>query len=87
MTARSNSSPRAASNPLALSQVEHWHDEADVIIVGYGGAGVCAAIESADAGADTLVLERAGGGGGTTAMAAGHIYLGGGTRVQQACGY
>ena len=87
MTARSTPSPRAASNPLPLSQVEHWHDEADVIIVGYGGAGVCAAIESAAAGADTLVLERAGGGGGTTAMAAGHIYLGGGTRVQQACGY
>ena len=33
-----------------------------------------------------LVLERASGGGGTTANAAGHVYLGGGTRVQKAVG-
>ena len=77
----------SASRPVSLHTVASWHDEADVLVVGYGGAGVCAAIEAARAGADTLVLERASGGGGTTAMAAGHIYLGGGTRVQQACGY
>ena len=75
------------SSPVSLAEIGAWHDEADVLIVGYGGAGACAAIESAAAGADTLVLERASGGGGTTAMAAGHIYLGGGTRVQKACGY
>ena len=33
-----------------------------------------------------LVLERASGGGGVTAMAAGHLYMGGGTRVQKAVG-
>ncbi len=79
-------SPRA-SHPVPLHEIDEWYDEADVLIVGYGGAGACAAIEAATWGADTLVLERAGGGGGTTAMAAGHIYLGGGTRVQKACGY
>ena len=82
-----DSSNLVPSRPVALSDVQEWHAECDVLIVGYGGAGVCAAIEAAKAGADTLVLERAGGGGGTTAMAAGHIYLGGGTRVQKACGY
>ncbi|HPG25572.1 MAG TPA: FAD-dependent oxidoreductase, partial [Myxococcota bacterium] len=61
-------------------------DEADVVIVGLGCAGVCAAIEAREAGADVLVLERASGGGGVTAMAAGHLYLGGGTRVQKAVG-
>ena len=63
-----------------------WDDAADVVIAGLGVAGACAAIEAAEAGADVLVLERAGGGGGTTANAAGHVYLGGGTRVQKAVG-
>src|SRR5262245_18779321 len=63
-----------------------WDDEADVIVVGYGAAGACAAIEAREAGADVLVLERASGPGGLTASAAGHIYMGGGTRVQKAVG-
>jgi succinate dehydrogenase/fumarate reductase flavoprotein subunit len=68
------------------AEVSEWCDEADVVIVGLGCAGVCAAIEARQAGADVLVLERASGGGGVTAMAAGHVYLGGGTRVQKAVG-
>jgi 3-oxo-5alpha-steroid 4-dehydrogenase len=67
--------------------VRRWDREADVVVVGFGCAGACAAIEAAEAGAETLVLERAGGGGGTSANAGGLIYLGGGTPVQQACGY
>jgi succinate dehydrogenase/fumarate reductase flavoprotein subunit len=63
-----------------------WDEEADVVIAGLGVAGVCAAIEAREAGASVLVLERASGGGGTTANAAGHVYLGGGTRVQKAVG-
>jgi 3-oxo-5alpha-steroid 4-dehydrogenase len=66
--------------------IDDWVDEADVVIVGLGCAGVCAAIEAREAGADVLVLERASGGGGITSMAAGHVYLGGGTRVQKAVG-
>ena len=34
---------------------------ADVVIVGFGAAGACAAIEAADAGADVLILDRFGG--------------------------
>ena len=50
-------------------------------------AGVCAAVAAAEAGAAVLVLERSGGCSGSTAVAAGHFYLGGGTAVQTACGF
>jgi 3-oxosteroid 1-dehydrogenase len=35
-----------------------WGEEADVVIVGYGGAGAVTAIEAADAGASVIVLEK-----------------------------
>ena len=81
------SGENAASSPLRAASIAKWDRDADVVSVGYGGAGACAAIEAARAGASVLLLERAGGGGGTTAMSAGHLYLGGGTRVQKATGY
>ncbi|GAA5125786.1 FAD-binding protein [Haloechinothrix salitolerans] len=59
----------------------------DVVVVGFGIAGGCAALEAARAGARVLVLERAAAHGGTTAMAGGHFYLGGGTAVQKATGH
>lgn len=68
------------------STIDTWSDEADVVVVGLGAAGSSAAIEAREAGADVLVLEKASGGGGLTASAAGHLYLGGGTRVQKAVG-
>ncbi|MEM9175572.1 MAG: FAD-binding protein [Myxococcota bacterium] len=74
---------------VEAADVSNWStevDAADVVIIGLGCAGVCAAIEAREAGADVLVFERASGGGGVTALAAGHIYLGGGTRVQNAVG-
>lgn len=69
------------------SAVPAWDHEADVVVVGHGGAGASAAIEAARAGVDTLVLERQTRGGGTTALSTGVVYFGGGTRVQQACGF
>ncbi len=68
------------------SSVSTWDDEVDVLVVGVGSAGSCAAIEAQEAGAKVLCLERASGAGGLTASAAGHLYLGGGTRVQKAVG-
>jgi 3-oxo-5alpha-steroid 4-dehydrogenase len=59
----------------------------DVLVVGFGIAGGCAAVEAAAAGASVLVLERAAAAGGTSAMAGGHFYLGGGTAVQRATGF
>ncbi|AKS34055.1 FAD-binding protein [Mycolicibacterium goodii] len=67
--------------------VEAWSDEADVVVIGFGIAGGCAAVSAAAAGARVLVLERAAAAGGTTAMAGGHFYLGGGTAVQRATGH
>ncbi len=72
---------------LDAASVDRWDEESDVVVVGLGSAGVCAAIEAAEAGASVTALERASGGGGLTCNAAGHLYLGGGTRVQKACGY
>jgi 3-oxo-5alpha-steroid 4-dehydrogenase len=69
------------------SDVSSWSDDVDVVVIGFGIAGGCAAVSAAAAGARVLVLERAAAAGGTTAMAGGHFYLGGGTAVQQATGH
>ncbi|MEV4316561.1 FAD-binding protein [Actinocrispum sp. NPDC049592] len=55
------------------------------MVVGFGAAGACAAIEAAAAGAEVLVLDRFAG-GGATAMSGGVVYAGGGTPQQQAAG-
>jgi succinate dehydrogenase/fumarate reductase flavoprotein subunit len=68
-------------------RIRRWDQAVDVIVVGLGAAGAAAALEAARAGAETLVLERAGSGGGTSAMSGGVLYLGGGTALQKACGF
>ncbi len=70
-----------------LSEVAEWSDDVDVVVIGFGIAGGCAAVSAAAAGARVLVLERGAVAGGTTALAGGHFYLGGGTAVQQATGH
>lgn len=72
---------------VAAADVPSWTDEFDVVVIGFGIAGGCAAVSAAAAGASVLVLERAAAAGGTTSMAGGHFYLGGGTAVQQATGH
>jgi 3-oxo-5alpha-steroid 4-dehydrogenase len=62
-----------------------WDDSADVVVVGFGAAGACAAIEASAAGADVLVLDRFTG-GGATAMSGGVVYAGGGTPQQTTAG-
>jgi 3-oxo-5alpha-steroid 4-dehydrogenase len=59
----------------------------DVVVVGFGIAGGCAALEAARAGARVLLLEKSAVHGGTSSMSGGHFYLGGGTAVQQATGH
>lgn len=85
-------SDKAKTNPSRarhLKDVAQWDREIDVAIVGFGGAGGCAAIEAADAGSAVIIFELASASGGSTAMSSAEFYMGGGggTRVQQACGF
>src|SRR5689334_23591200 len=57
----------------------------DVLVVGYGAAGVCAALEARSRGADVLAIDRFNG-GGATQVSGGIIYAGGGTWVQRQAG-
>lgn len=72
----------AASTARADEAETSWDREVDVIVVGSGGSGLSAAIESAAAGADTLVLEKADIVGGTTIRSAG-ITQAAGTEYQK----
>jgi len=58
----------------------------DVVIVGGGLSGICAAIAAAEKGASVIVLDRAYG-GGASAISGGIVYAGGGTRQQHEAGY
>ncbi len=52
---------------------DKWDKEADIVIVGYGGAGAAAAITAHDAGARVVVLEKTQKGGGSTRCSRGSI--------------
>jgi succinate dehydrogenase/fumarate reductase flavoprotein subunit len=51
-----------------------WDVQADVVVVRFGAAGACAALEAAGAGCDVVVLDRFGG-GGATALSGGVVYV------------
>ena len=72
---------------ISADDVTSWSDDVDVVVIGFGIAGGCAAVSAVAAGARVLVLERAAAAGGTTSLAGGHFYLGGGTAVQEATGH
>ena len=74
--------------PLEVARAEDiaWDDEADVLVVGWGAAGACAALEARAAGASVMVLDRFGG-GGASVLSGGVVYAGGGTPYQQQAGY
>jgi len=50
-----------------------WDHEADVVVIGYGGAGAAAAITAHDAGARVIVVEKSAAGGGNTRVSGGSI--------------
>lgn len=77
------------SNTFALANVPKWDIETDVAIVGFGGAGSCAAIEAFDAGSQVAIFELASESGGSTKLSSAEVYMGGsgGTPIQKACGF
>ena len=62
-----------------------WTSEADVIVIGLGGAGVAAALQSIENGLSAIAIDRFEGGGATKASG-GVIYAGGGTSPQKEAG-
>lgn len=73
--------------PLVLDEANarQWDDAADLVVVGFGGAGVAAALEAAEHGVNVLALDRYEG-GGSSAANGGVFYAGGGTRIQREAG-
>ncbi len=73
--------------PIEIENAEttQWDEEVDVAVVGFGGAGACAAIEANDQGARVMAIDRFNG-GGATKLSGGVIYAGGGTSHQKNCG-
>lgn len=63
----------------------HFDEEADLVIVGLGGAGVAAAVEGLERGLKVIAIDRYEG-GGSTAANGGVFYAGGGTVIQKAAG-
>ena len=63
--------PVAGVHAVEYSKSIKFDKTADVVILGYGGAGACAAIEAHDAGAKVLILEKLPQGGGNTAVSSG----------------
>ena len=75
--------PGHGSRPALADEAvsARWVDSADLVVVGGGGAGFCAAIEAANAGASVLVLEKAGFCGGNTQLSNGML-MAAGTKEQ-----
>jgi 3-oxosteroid 1-dehydrogenase len=54
-----------------------WNQEADLVVVGSGGAGLTGALVAAEEGATVIVLEKAPRIGGTTAVSGGGVWIAG----------
>lgn len=83
-----NSTCTAIQAPLRVADSSSvtWDEQCDVLIIGWGAAGACAALEARANGADVLIADRFTG-GGASAKSGGVVYAGGGTRYQHAAGF
>lgn len=77
----------AIDAPLVIANPDahDWADEADVVVVGLGGAGVAAALEALEQGLSVIALDHYDG-GGSSAANGGVYYAGGGTSIQREAG-
>ena len=83
-----NSTCTAIQAPLCVADSSSvaWDEQCEVLIIGWGAAGACAALEARANGADVLIADRFTG-GGASAKSGGVVYAGGGTRYQHAAGF
>ncbi len=87
MELRANAVKATGESPLRLSRASDidWHECTEVVVVGFGAAGACTALEAAANGARVTLLDRLSG-GGASALSGGVVYAGGGTTIQQQAG-
>ena len=62
-----------------------WDDEADLVVIGLGGAGIAASLEALEQNLSVIGLDKTSG-GGATARSGGVFYAGGGTSIQKEAG-
>ncbi len=84
LTATAAATLAAGAAALPRSAVKAWDMHTEVLVIGSGAAGVCAAIEARLAGANVLLIESLSQFGGSSAMSGGVVYAGGGTALQKA---
>lgn len=65
----------ASSQAKSITPEMKWDGEADVIVVGFGGAGAATAITAHDLGNKVLILEKMSAAGGNTAVSAGGFMI------------
>jgi 3-oxo-5alpha-steroid 4-dehydrogenase len=74
--------------PLQVADADAlaWQARCEVLVIGWGAAGACAALEARTQGADVMVADRFVG-GGASQKSGGVVYAGGGTAQQRAAGF
>ncbi|MEP7737771.1 3-oxosteroid 1-dehydrogenase [Nocardioides sp. 31GB23] len=74
--------PRAATSTITAA--DPLPTEVDVVVVGAGGAGMTAALAAGTAGLDTLLVEKSGYFGGSTARSGGGVWIPGNYALREA---
>ncbi|TDF85949.1 FAD-binding protein [Pseudomonas sp. H9] len=88
MSKHQGSSVTEILQPLYIDDADgqHWDEQCELLVVGWGAAGACTALEGHAQGLDVLIADRFQG-GGASAKSGGVVYAGGGTRQQRAAGF
>ena len=84
---KSNNWFSSVEEPKIVTDVNSisWDDEADLVVIGLGGAGIAACLEALEQKLSVIGLDKTSG-GGATARSGGVFYAGGGTSIQKEAG-